>query len=149
MKKLIFLALVFSSLSSFADECTDERSKPGYLSAKNVDCGRLWSNIIEPKVTLNGKTYPLGMQRVDGSGICPEKGCYMPAINWQRRNNAICQAYGFERSHGSRDSGIFTKYDKIAVLKLNTKTNSFYPVIIKFTDKYVVLKKINCLPRYK
>ena len=148
MKKLIVLAIVFASLSSFADECTDKRSKPGYLSVKKVDCGRLWSNIIEPLITINGKTYPLAMQLVDGSGKCSSHGCYMPAINWQRRTNAICQAYGFERAGGSRTSDIFTTYDKFAVLKLNTKTNSFYPVVIKFTDKHVVLKKINCLPRY-
>lgn len=144
MKRLIIITCLLCASASFA--CTDTRYKPGYLSAKKVECGRLWNDIVDPKITIKGKSYPLGILAVDGSGICPtDDFCFMPLINFKKRLNAICQAYGFGNSSNSRDSGYLKNFSTIGVLKL--ENNVLSPALVKIANKYVVLKTISCLPR--
>ena len=146
MKVIISLVMLFSTISGFA--CTDTRDKPSFLTAK-IDCGNLWSNVLNPQIIMRGKKYPLAILRSDRTGICPagEKVCDLTLRNWQIRSNNICKSYGFKKSLKTSDHGIFRKFGTVAVLKL--KNNILTPSLIPYNvDKYAVIKKINCLPEH-
>lgn len=144
MKMLLFVSILLSSYQVFA--CGNTKNKPAYLSAKKIDCGTFSSDIVQPKVRLGRSSYHLAFRFMDKSGHCPasDPGCFMPHLNLKAKGNAVCRAFGLGRHLNTSDYG-YKKFQRVALLRKTRR--GLAPSVVPFDYKYLVIKRIKCLPR--
>lgn len=155
MKKIIALILLSTSSLTFA--CADLSKKPSYMGHKEISCGTIVNKIIHPTMKVGGKTYAFAMDMGDMWGECPDpnRGCYRPYNNIQRRGNAICRAYGmgpyakstswsplFHMSHETPD-------EMVRLKRINGTT--FAPQVVRINhsrSEYSEVREIWCHKTY-
>ena len=149
MKKLLILTSLIVSSSLFA--CADLKNKPAWLNAKKIQCGKLSHKIIEPLITIQGRTLPFAMDMGDMWEPYHLAEAYPPYVNIVRRRTAICKSFGMGESLTSNDFGIWRdRPDVMAALKRNA-SGKFAPSIVKIDQSrrdYSYTKSISCLPNY-
>ncbi len=155
MKTIILFSTLLTSTLSLA--CADLKNKPAYFSQKGISCGAIVNKIIEPKISIRGKTYAIAMDLGDQSGECPDplRGCYPPHHNVQKRGNAICKAYGMGKYAKSNSySPIFHSShrtpDVMARLK-RTNAQTFAPALVTINHSrsdYSEIREVWCHKTY-
>ncbi len=152
MKNLIIAIFLLSSSLTFA--CADLRHKPGYFTQKEIHCGAIVNRIIEPKIIVSGTAYPIAIDMGDMYGECPDPnvGCYRPAINIERRGNAICRAYGLgPYAKSSSYSPLFHTDPDIMVRLKRTQPHLFAPQIVRINhsrSEYFEVREVWCHKTY-
>jgi hypothetical protein len=122
------------------------------MGQKAIECGKLMHKIVEPTITINGRTLPYASTLGDMSGGCPasQPSCFPPWLNIVSRGNAICHAYGFGDFAHSNDWGIWRSLpDEMAALVKNN--GKWSPRIVRINhnkSEYAYVKNIWCYPNY-
>lgn len=155
MKIFITFFFLLSSTLSFA--CANLKNKPAYMGHKEIKCGTIVNKIVQPKVTIKGKTYALALNMSDMSGGCPasNQSCYQPYLNIVRQGNVICRAYGMGEYAKSTSYSPLFHYDHttpdLMVEMKRTGKSAFAPRLFRMNhsrSEFSEVREIWCHKTY-